>query len=394
MTAAKVRFPNLNGLRCVAALMVIVCHLEQDKMLAGLPNRWESPACFAALGGLGVVLFFVLSGFLITYLLLAEEKAEGSIAVGRFWLRRVLRIWPLYFLTVGLALFILPHLHFLPAAGMERSQVAAHLPAIAFLYLVFLANLVIPRFGAVPFASHTWSIGTEEQFYLLWPLLLKAVRRHRPALLGAVAVFYLAALWALGSPRFDIIPHRALLLEFWRFFNIDCMAVGGFFAALLFQGSRWLKLWMHPALFYATLAASLGLAGAGLRFPHLNNEIYALLFGLLILNLAANGNIKVSLENRILDYLGRISYGLYMFHPLGIAAALALARYAGATGDFVVYPLTLAFTAGTAALSYRYLETPFLRRKDALAPSRRRGASAPSIPSLPRGEKPPDAAGP
>ena len=95
----RLYFPNLNGLRFIAALLVIVHHIEQLKYIYGLPNNFSS-SFVQIIGELGVILFFVLSGFLITYLLLEEEKRTTTIAVKNFYLRRVLRIWPAW-ITVG-----------------------------------------------------------------------------------------------------------------------------------------------------------------------------------------------------------------------------------------------------------------------------------------------------
>src|ERR1700679_371071 len=105
-------FPNLNGLRFIAALAVIIHHAEAFRWIFGLPNAWRTVPAIGHLGDFGVVLFFVLSGFLITYLLLEEERVHGRIEVGRFYVRRALRIWPLYYLFVALALFALPYLSF------------------------------------------------------------------------------------------------------------------------------------------------------------------------------------------------------------------------------------------------------------------------------------------
>jgi len=90
-----IHFPNLNGLRFLAALLVIIHHIEQLRSILGLPNHWNNVSILR-FGDEGVTLFFVLSGFLITYLLLAEREKFGHLAIGKFYFRRVLRIWPLY----------------------------------------------------------------------------------------------------------------------------------------------------------------------------------------------------------------------------------------------------------------------------------------------------------
>ena len=102
-THKKIFFPNLNGVRAIAAFMVIVYHVEDIKELFGLPNFPHHDPMGNDLGGLGVTLFFVLSGFLITYLLLNEKSACGTVSLRDFYIRRVLRIWPLYYLIVVFA---------------------------------------------------------------------------------------------------------------------------------------------------------------------------------------------------------------------------------------------------------------------------------------------------
>src|SRR4026208_162751 len=107
----RVYFPNLNGLRFIAALLVIMQHIEQIKSMYGIANRWSSPF-MQVIGEQGVSLFFVLSGFLITYLMLEEEKKTGTIQIRNFYRRRILRIWPLYFLIGFLALAVLSRIPF------------------------------------------------------------------------------------------------------------------------------------------------------------------------------------------------------------------------------------------------------------------------------------------
>src|SRR3989338_8543857 len=103
----KVFFPNLNGLRFIAALMVIIHHIEQIKSILKMDNFSTFPPVFFV-GKLGVILFFVLSGFLITYLLLQEKEVSNTISVRQFYIRRILRIWPLYYFIILLGLIIIP----------------------------------------------------------------------------------------------------------------------------------------------------------------------------------------------------------------------------------------------------------------------------------------------
>lgn len=372
MNTERVYFPNLNGLRFIAALLVIVHHIEQLKYIYGMPNRFSS-SFIQIIGELGVILFFVLSGFLITYLLLEEENRTNTIAVKNFYLRRVLRIWPLYFLIVILALFLLPNISMFTLPEYDRARIYENLPSKLFLYVFFLPNLVSPLLGVIPYASHLWSIGTEEQFYLIWPLLLKTVKKYRLWLMFIIVFGYLLFARALFSSRTDFIPFKYELNAFWQTFNIASMAIGGFFALLLHSKSPALKIFLNSNVFYAVLGFTSILLYRGvyfpslivndLQFPYLYKEFYSLWFGIIILNFAVNKDNLISLEQRPIRYLGKISYGLYMYHPIAIVAALQTTRLLGTASNSIIYPLSLALTVFMAGISYKYFESYFLNFK-------------------------------
>lgn len=363
MSAVKVYFPNLNGLRSIAALMVIVHHIEQLKSVLGMESYWGSVPFISIMGKLGVVLFFVLSGFLITYLLLEEERTYGSMDIVSFYMRRVLRIWPLYFVIVVLALFVLPYIGIFEFPEIGRDAVHTHLLPKVVLFVLFLPNLLLSAFGVVPYASHTWSIGTEEQFYLIWPVLLLIFRKQKLVMLVFVVLAYLAILKLLFTPWTDWVPFRPVVQGYWKLFNIDCMAIGGVYAFLLFHRSRILKVLMDRYVFYAVLILALVLVFTGVNFKHLHYEIYALLFGLLILNFAANDRIGISLENKSLKVLGDISYGLYMYHPITAVLSIQFAIMLGIGTNWFIYPITVGLTIAVAWTSYTYFERWFLRHK-------------------------------
>ncbi|WP_339661482.1 acyltransferase [Croceibacter atlanticus] len=185
----KVYFPNLNGLRFIAALLVIIHHIEQFKKIFGLENIYDQVPFVQIIGKLGVVLFFVLSGFLITYLLLIEEEVTSKIDVKKFYLRRLLRIWPLYYLIVVISFFVLPYISFLEVAPYTKQLFTSYNIKLL-LFLFFLPNLALVLFSLVPFASQSWSVGVEEQFYLLWPLLMKNSKNKLRLLLGVILVYF------------------------------------------------------------------------------------------------------------------------------------------------------------------------------------------------------------
>ena len=186
MVAAFLR-PELDVLRFLAFLGVFLHHtLPQEASTWadwGVPSplaEWLASSVVA--GGLGVDLFFVLSGYLITELLLREREARGDLSIGRFYLRRTLRIWPLYFAFLAFVVGVLPRVSTL--AGLEQ-------PWRVWFFLL-LGNFATAAWGYPPsVAAPLWSVSIEEQFYLFWPVLLRSVSTER--LIRLLAVLALGA---------------------------------------------------------------------------------------------------------------------------------------------------------------------------------------------------------
>lgn len=359
----RVYFPNLNGLRFIAALLVIVHHVEQVKHMFGFESYWVTVPFVGIVGKLGVVLFFVLSGFLITYLLCVEEKSFKKIDIKKFYLRRVVRIWPLYFLIVCVSLFVIPYLGFMAIPGYPKEVTQSNLWEKILLFAAFSPNLLLCVYGVVPFAAMTWSIGTEEQFYLIWPWILRTVKKNRMALMLVIVLLYLMVKFFLESHLAAIIPKSSVILAFWHTFPIDCMAIGGFYSLLLFNKSRWLKILFRMDLFCFSLVLVSGLMIFGIYIPYVHYEFYSVFFGVVVLNFAANDRLKKTLEHTVLNYLGSISYGLYMFHPIGIVLAIAVIQHFNIMSNWLLYPASLGISIALASASYRYFEGYFLKFK-------------------------------
>ena len=360
--SAGVYFPNLNGLRFIAAFLVIIHHVEQIKSLYEIDNIWNS-SFVQIIGEQGVVLFFVLSGFLITYLLLEEENRTGTIKIRNFYLRRILRIWPLYFFLGFLALAVLPQISLFVLPGYGHDVIYRHLSTKILLFTFFLPNLMPFLGGIIPYASQTWSIGTEEQFYLIWPWLMKNIRKYRIALMLAIILGYILTARALWSSHTDFLPFKYYISGFWSLFNIDCMAIGGFLAILLHTQNRFLKFFRNNIAFYASLLLVSYMLSKGVVIEHVYKETYAILFGIIILNFASNPNLHFNLEAGIFKYLGKISYGLYMYHPIAIALTVAAAISFKLPFNIFIYPVSVGLTVLLAGLSYKYFESVFLRVK-------------------------------
>lgn len=360
----KVYFQNLNAIRFIAAFLVIIHHIEQLKFNVCAPNHWDN-AVVQIIGKLGVVLFFVLSGFLISYLLFKEQEVTHNISIRDFYMRRVLRIWPLYFLTITLAFFVYPFIPFITQATFPRSVVWNDLGTKIALYIFFLPNLVITLFGAIPYVSQAWSIGAEEQFYLVWPALNKAVK-NKWLLMFAVMVFYIVVKFGV----YHVLPQGPFLTvfnAFWESTPIDCMAIGGLFATILNEQSPFalsLKRFLFTKpLQWATLLLTVALISTGRQIPYFHYEVYAVLFGILICNFAANPARIFTMEYSWTNFLGKISYGLYMFHPVVIVFSIRLLQKIGLLQNALLYPLVVGLVVLLATLSYNFFEKRFINRK-------------------------------
>lgn len=360
----KIYFPNLNGIRFIAAFLVIIHHIEQFKFLFGIENYWDNLS-IQNIGPLGVVLFFVLSGFLITYLLLVEEKETNTIAVKKFYIRRMLRIWPLYYIIVGLSFFVLPEFSFLSIAPFTE-KIGEHFYTKLFLFLFFLPNIALVCFAPIPFASQTWSVGVEEQFYIIWPIIMKKIKNKIRFLIGFILFFLGLKYLALPFCKSTIYWHDYLeyFSVFLDGFSIDCMAIGALFALLVYQKSVILEYLFRKAIQIIVYLMLTFLLVFGIKFSYFHYEIYAVLFAIIITNLAINPKSIVHLEIPVFDFLGKISYGLYMYHPLAIVVSIQLLLFFKFSNGIQLYLLSFAVTVFLASFSYFYIESTFLRLKN------------------------------
>ena len=359
----KTYFPNLNGIRFIAAFFVFIHHLEQFKYLYKIDNFWNDYPFIKLIGKLGVVLFFVLSGFLITYLLLAEEKLSSQINIKKFYIRRILRIWPLYFLILFSGLFIIPNLNFIVTPFFNQDIFNNDPFKIILIFIFFLPNLAYAIFGLIPYVSHTWSIGTEEQFYLIWPVLLKFTK-NKLRIIVLVIIFYLTFKFLLYTNFLDFISFKNLILQFWLTFNIDCMAIGGLFSYLVFKKSKLLRYLMNKFSFYITLISLCFFLYFRLDFLFFHYEVYAILFGIIILNLSSNNSFSRILENNIFNFLGKISFGIYMYHPFAIILTINIFIYFNFINNLAILFLSLVITLVLSGFSFFYFEKFFLIKKN------------------------------
>jgi peptidoglycan/LPS O-acetylase OafA/YrhL len=367
METGKVHFKGLDSLRFLAALFVVLDHIPMNQGSAGLPNPTWGALFFR--GAAAVAFFFTLSGFLITYLLLAERRRTGTISVRRFYLRRAYRIWPLYAAIVLLGLAFYNGL--LPRLGIHY-PVDYKLSVAVLLYTFFLPNVMngLYRMGGI--LNPLWSIGVEEQFYLGWAPALKRFHRVLPRLAWALMGVSLAICWLNHERTFGSGPPQMIVGQL----RFHFMAAGAL-AAWALHHHRERLLALAPFTSRAVQIVFLGLLVeyfllGRLPWGWFGEEIVQLiLYTWLIVTVAANPRNAVRLANPAFEYLGTISYGIYMWHMVAVYGTSELfhAMHLDWQGHLVLYGLAyyataLGFTLLIAVLSYRWFEQPFLRLKD------------------------------
>lgn len=362
----KVFFPHLDGLRYVAFFAVFIQHAVGIALEPHFPKSYVLNKITNFLiwsGGSGVSLFFVLSGFLITYLLLAEQEQHGRIDVGAFYMRRTLRIWPLYFALVLFGLFV-----FARVEGFYQD-----LNSEKWKYLWFATNFAcLNPGGNIHPISITWSVAVEEQFYLMWPLLFVLTPRKW--------WWFICPAVMTGSLAFRIVhaDEPATTLYFHSLALVYDLALGGLcaylsrssyafrdFFAHMKTGSR---LSIYVAGFMLLIFASRILPETG-YYVYLricNTAFFAFIICDQCFNLQLSGKFG---NNTFLTRWGKYTYGMYLLHPLIQDYTQRL------TKPFLIdileqIPLlwlnagvALVFTHAVCYVSYHYFESPFLKLK-------------------------------
>lgn len=345
----KLKLKGLDTLRAIAAIIVVLGHIELLKNEFQIQaKKWHTLN-----GDFAVTLFFVISGFLITYLIVKEKQKYGDFSFKKFYIRRMLRIWPLYYLTLFLSYFF-----FSDQSASVRS---------IFLHLLTFSNVPFALNEAWKGSPQVWSIGVEEQFYLFWPLFLyllpsKKINFYILTFIFLYVIFLPHGLNFINSLSLKNEKLHTFSLIFFTKTKFQCMAWGGFLGYNLALDKKWLsffyeKKWVVLALIFL----SFGIWFLGLRFYLISHEIYAFLFGLMIIGLAKNPFFNI--DNFITSFLGKISYGIYMYHFMVTIFLIKILPENLTFYNPILYALTLILTILISWISYETFEKFFLNLK-------------------------------
>lgn len=375
-------FDNLDGLRFFAFLSVFISHAALFLGYEGSLQSFQFLKEYVLVNGdIGVSFFFVLSGFLITYLLFKEQDTNGAISLKKFYIRRVFRIWPVYFLTLITGFFVLPTVsnYFLGDVVLPFLSN----PPLSFLptYLFFMVNFSLAFYGGASVPTDVlWSISVEEQFYVVWPFLVSFFKRQNiPWLLVFIIIcssiyrfYYASSLNILSYSTFSVMSdlavgsllswfvytHHAIVARvkksntsfiFILYALIPCVAVGRHF--LIRYGGE-------VTLVHRLLVVSIPL-------------LLAFLYAFVIFEQNESSHSFYKMKNfKKFSFLGKISYGMYAYHMVSFSLILIIFAKVGVSirynllSQWIVF-LCFAFlgTYILALLSYIFMEKIILKYK-------------------------------
>lgn len=361
-------FKNLDGFRFFCFLLVFLFHSFHSDSSA-----IKNSAIYNAVkietfnnGNIGVYFFFVLSGFLITYLALQEKKEKGNIHVFKFWMRRILRIWPLYFICLVIGFIGYP---LLKSYTGETSLETANI----YYYISFWSNFDMIKNG-LPDASilgALWSIAVEEQFYLIWPIFLYFT---------PIKKFWIVPSFFIGlSLVFRMYNTNYNAIEYHTLSCIGDLSIGALIAWLVFSKesfTTYLERLSTPFIYSVYSSFILlfvfrdDLSALLPSFRLIDRTIFSLIGGFIILEqtFAKNSFYKFANLKRI-SSLGKYTYGMYCLQFVGILIVLKTAKIIGFSDSLskvmLIDPIfSLLVVIGLAYLSYHVFEKHFLKLKE------------------------------
>ena len=342
MEKINYRIPSLDGLRAISIIIVILRHLLSQNYLS--PNFEKVPLLFD--GQFGVNIFFIISGFLITTLLLREVEKRGSISIRKFYFRRIIRIFPAYFFLM-LVYGILSYFQFIEITGKS-----------------WVTSLTFTKFlngGSDWYTWHTWSLSVEEWFYLIWPLLF--LQKNRQLVLWLIFIF-IPIIKILSY--YSLIPHISELSLFTR---ADAIATGCLFGiykdrieVMLFKKNKICKyllllIGINILIILSTKINSLNLNALSIGFAGSHGTIANITIGIIIIySTQIKNNFWYNLLNHDRTvFIGTISYSLYLWQQLFIHDTIKW---------YNVFPINIILMIMCSLGSYFFIEKSFLKLKN------------------------------
>ena len=360
-------FANLDILRFIAAFMVVIAHAYE-----GWCGWWGYPGFMSVdgdhktlssfgnyantvikNGGFGVDVFFLISGFLITYILLAEKDLTGKIDIKKFFIRRGFRIWPLYFLLIAVTPFIVSWLN----------KPSPDYLSTALFYNNF--HSMTTGNWEYPFA-HFWSICVEEHFYLVWPFLVAFIP-NRYLLNTFWTVLFISVIARFG---FNLYGKGFYYMYLHTLSRMDVLAIGAIGAYMYFNKSlrfttpKYVRIALY-ILFVVVYASEPYNIYDGMFLACFRKYFYVAVIAIGMSNFLLNPDALISFKKKnVFHYLGKVSYGVYMYSNILIAIIIEkiIAPY-NMVNMYLYFFLNIALTIIISIISYELFEKQFLKLK-------------------------------
>ncbi|QBZ97908.1 acyltransferase family protein [Flavobacterium sangjuense] len=365
---------GLNELRAIAALLVVLHHIELNNTINSFHSNFSFSNYFIGnIGQNGVFLFFVLSGFLISYLLLLEKEKNQTIQLKKFFLRRIYRIWPLYYFVFAIAVILIPLLatnfDIFKEDPLSYNQIIdTHnygIKGILF-YLFFMPNVALWSGYLMVGCSQAWSVGVEEQFYLIWPLLILFLNRKIIIRVFLLLFFVFPIAIFLAKNGFIPYPFSVIMVSI-PFHFMAIGSIGGYF---FFYKKELVERYTKSKFLYALIVMLILLF---VSVPVFRIEVQEIVVSLLFLALilcSINDKNPIVFRNKQFAFLGKISYGIYMYHTFVMFLVFPFINkfytynQNGFIYNLLIYPLIFIITILISYLSYKYFESKFIEIKD------------------------------
>lgn len=357
------KFPTIEGLDSLRFFAFLAVFLSHSIYFLGLFSGGTSSFLipYLTVGDLGVSAFFILSGFLITGLLLTEKNHSKTISLRNFYGKRILRIWPLYFLIVILGCFIIPHVipNYLFPDPYTLTRTGSLWKLITFTF-----NLGQPAdfMGISLVLAVLWSLSVEEQFYIIWPWIVKYVSTYFLTIITSIVIIssVVARIWFVDNPSF--IEYNTLSV-------MGDIALGSLLGIYYIRLGSLFKSISHK-IHYLLLTTGIftTLCIVYLR-PSLHQHaafrvIEPLVFGIGIITVIMSIVYSDKFgKNPVTVFLGKISYGLYMYHVISMIIVLLISKYIATLPVYALVICSFVATISIATLSYYLFEKRFLSMK-------------------------------
>ena len=366
----KKYFNNLDVIRFYAASIVYIGHsleivIKENKN--GFLNLFIRLFCN---GNLGVSIFFTLSGFLITYLLLKERELYGKIFLKKFYLRRTLRIWPLYYLIIFFSFVIYPVFKSLTGGTFYTdSNILLHITFLSNFDLINLSSN--SHLISTMMQNISWSVSIEEQFYLFWPLLFIFLKKSK-LLFGIILIITISLIYKISvNLNYELFTYHTLS-------NMFELSIGGLFASLIHFNADFKKIIEKTSskitfIFLLLFIIIVGLPKSVFDFTFGNivyDVLVSLIIGFIILIQCFSTYNKINFSSfKFANKWGKYTYGIYLLHPIALLFLENLFHFLGyklidykivIISSIIGFPLTLFISY----YSYHYYENFFLKIKE------------------------------